>query len=791
MHDILVVGLVALTSGAIGLPFSLLLPSDHFAVRWALAPPLGFGLLAAGTAVLYLSGVAPWVTLPAMAIVGLVIAAAMRFPALRRRPEPSSSRWLAMTIAVAAIAMVCLAPGWTGGARFRVFQANVYDHMLYVGASVSYRVLDYATLVVQGADEAKSNPISAMALWFVDYRGAVSMIHAAIAAISRGGVVDCTYPYMVGMQLNMLFAALFVFVNALSMRRWLAFACAAALTIGFFEQYVFDINAWSQLATQPIFLLLLAFVAFAFDHNRFGKTPGSVMRLGAVFAALMTGAFFLYPESLTIYGPAAAVAVAMGCWHRASRKALPVAASGLAAGVGISLLACIPLWYGTVAYVVRQLSRAAANLPDWWKYYQRYLFGSDADFLDVIVSPDSRFGELANAWFSLPVESALAGLGLYAVLPSAGWPAAVAVAWKLLLYGFLFVLLRGIARTAWTIWRTEPDGSAARLLAGSVAGCLVPIAILAAGHGWAAGKGLAMATPMLFTLVIAPLAPLAAKRWNPGAVAAVIVVVAVHLGLGILRPLLVMQAAGAGIPGLPTAAAQVNAQKATSLDWDYNRLSAEIRSCNGLVIDVDNPMMHNLLRRLAAELRVPWAAPRIMSWPDRAGRPYFPEDFEKFDCLVASGRLTANPGQRLISVATDRSSREFLDGQRNVLEVGTEAPPGIATRGLFGKEITPGGALQWSTPNGRLEIPNKPVMPARNLKLELWPMPISGNEFLVKINGREIYKGVVPAGPLSFPLDQFAGDETLVVELDTNAVTHFPGDPRDLGFAIRELSVRR
>ena len=39
-------------------------------------------------------------------------------------------------------------------------------------------------------------------------------------------------------------------------------------------------------------------------------------------------------------------------------------------------------------------------------------------------------------------------------------------------------------------------------------------------------------------------------------------------------------------------------------------------------------------------------------------------------------------------------------------------------------------------------------MPARDLKLELWPMPISGNEFLVKINGRELYKGAVPAGPL-------------------------------------------
>lgn len=787
MHDILVVALIVLACGAIGLPFSLLLPSDRFGVRWALAPPLGFGVLAAGTAVLYLWGVAPWVTLPMMAIAGLVVAAALSLQAARQRAGASAGRWRATGMAIAVVAILGLAPGWTGGPRFRVFQANVYDQMLYLGSSISYRALDYAALAVQGIDDAKSNPLSVAALWFVDYRGAVSMIHAAVAVVSRGDIVDCTYPYMVGMQLNMLFAALFVFVNVLSMQRGLALVCASALTIGFFQQYVFDINAWSQLATQPIFLLLLAFVALAFDTNRFGPVPSSIARLGLVFAALMTGALFLYPESLTIYGPAAAVAVLLAFRDPASRKALPVAAPGLAAGVGISLLVCIPLWSGTAAYVVRQLSHAAAYPPDWWKYFQRYLFGGEANFLDVIANPDSRPGELANAWFSLPVESVVAGLGLYAVLPSAGWPAVIAVAWKLLLYGFVFVLLRGVARAAWAIWRAQPDGSAGRLLAGSLAGCLVPIAILATGHGWAAGKGLAMAAPMLFTLVIAPMAT---ERWDPGAVAASLVVVVAHLALGVFRPLLVLQALGAGLPGLPTAAAQVNAQKA-SLDWNYNRVSAEIRSCNGIVIDAANPMMHEWLRRLAAQRDIPWASPKVMSWSGKSGRAYLPEGWEKFDCLVSDDRLTADPGQRLISVATDLSSREFLGGQRNELEIGTEAPPGIATHGLFGKEMTPGGVLQWASPNARFDIPNRTAAPARTLKLELWPMPILGNEFLVKINGHEAYKGLVPAGSLSFPLDQFASDENLVVELTTNSVTHFPGDPRDLGFAIRELSVRR
>lgn len=426
-----------------------------------------------------------------------------------------------------------------------------------------------------------------------------------------------------------------------------------------------------SLLRSSIFLLLLAFVALAFDKDRFGQVPGSITRLAAVFAALMTGAFFLYPESLTVYGLAAAVIVVAAIGQRASRQTLPVAATGLVAGIGLSLLACIPHWSGTAAYVVRQLSHAAAYPPDWWKYFQRYLFGGEANFLEIIANPDSRLGELADAWFSLPVEAAVGGLGAYAVLPSASWPVAVAFMWKLLLYGFLFVLLRGVAKAVWTIWRTEPDGSAARLLAGSLAGCLVPIAILAAGHAWAAGKGLAMAAPMLFTLLVAPIA---AKRGEPGAVVASAIVVVAHLILGALRPLLVMQGLGADIPGLPTAAVHVNAQKA-SLDWNYDRVSAEFASCNGVVIDVAHPMMNHVLRSLAADRGIAWASPNIFSWSGKTGRAYLPTGWDKFDCLVSAERLTANPGQRLISVATDRSSREYLEGRRDVLEIGTEAPP--------------------------------------------------------------------------------------------------------------------
>jgi hypothetical protein len=107
------------------------------------------------------------------------------------------------------------------------------------------------------------------------------------------------------------------------------------------------------------------------------------------------------------------------------------------------------------------------------------------------------------------------------------------------------------------------------------------------------------------------------------------------------------------LPGLPTAAAQVEMQKA-SLDWDYRRISAEIGTCTGLVIETSNPMMDNLLRRLAVESGVPWAAPKTMNWPNRSGQDHFPTGWEQFDCLVSADRLTAEESSSISQWSTPR-----------------------------------------------------------------------------------------------------------------------------------------
>jgi hypothetical protein len=780
MHDLLVVAVAMLAFGCIGLPFSLLLPSRRFSVRWALAPPLGVGLLAAATAVFYVHGIiAPWITMTILPMGGIVLAATI----LVGRPFAAPRRTtVVVALAIVLIVIICLAPAWTGGQRFRVFQANVYDHMLYVGSAVAYRAVDYTHLVVQSNADLP-DPIFPMALWFVDWRGAVSMMLGAIAALTRGSAVDCAYPYMVALQLNMLFAALFVFTNVLAFGRWMAAICATALAIGFFEQYIFDINAMSQLAGQPLFLLLFGFAVLALDKDRFGTGGAAVWRMIAIFAALIAGIFFLYPEPLTVYGPAIGIAAVFALRFRDSRQAVAVAAVGIGGGIAAGLLLCVPLWSGTGAYVVRVLSQAAGETPDWWNYFQRYLFGREEAYFYVIGGHSSSPGHLLDAWFSWPVEATAAALGLFALLPTSGWPVVLAIVWKLVLYGFVGMLLMNIAAAILWAWRNEPEMPRTRFLLGSIVGCLVPLGILATGHGWAAGKGLAMAAPMLFTLLISPL--LTGPK-NPTGIITSSLVVLCHLCLGLARPFLV---AGHALPGLPTASAHVELQKA-ALDWDYQRISSEISACKGLVIETSNPMMDNLLRRIAVESGIPWAAPKTMSWSSKSGQDYFPSGWEQFDCLAAADRLSSGDGRKLIDLAMEHTARDFLNGRRDNLELGTKTPSGIKTTGLYGLETTPGGDLQWAGPKATFELPNRPS-PARTLQFRIWPMPVSGDRIAIRINGKEIFAGSPPQSLLSRSLDEFAGDETLRLEIETNAPTHFPGDPRELGFAIRELSLRR
>jgi hypothetical protein len=222
MHDIAVVVVLLSACTAIGWPLCLLLPEGRFEARFLIAPPIGFGLFAIGGTVLYLWGAKPWISLATITTAGLVLGAVSLLRSRALRLAPPSKPAMALGAGTVAVILICLLPGWMGGPQFRVFQANVYDQMTYLDGSVSFATFDYASITAE-AKRAAPDPMVKKSARHLRNRGAVSIVHAAVAAISQHDLIDSGYPFMVGMQVNLLFAALFVLINVFSAGYRLAF----------------------------------------------------------------------------------------------------------------------------------------------------------------------------------------------------------------------------------------------------------------------------------------------------------------------------------------------------------------------------------------------------------------------------------------------------------------------------------------------------------------------------------------------------------------------------------------
>jgi len=788
MSDIVVVIVVLSACAAMGMPLCTLLPRDRFAVRFIIAPPLGLAVFAVAGTILYRDGVPPWLSMLVGAGAGLVVMGAWRLGANLPRSAVSSTSLAPVAAGTVAVLVLCLSPAWTGGAKFRIFQANVYDQMTFWAASVTVRTHDYASIVAQQS-ASLPDPVVERGGWFLGNRGVISVAHAAVADLSGRGAIDSTYAFLAALQVNFFFAALFILINVFSADYRLASFVGGALAVGFFPQYVFDINSWSELSSLPLYLLMVALVALAFDRRRLGS-PGAVAGFAVIFGVLLGGLLYLYPENLAIYGTAAAAAAVTGLVVRKSGYGRAPSLAALGLGLCLALSLTLFFWSGTLGFLLRQYGKYGGLRPDWYHYFQGYLFGSEQNYVAVLFDAASSHAQIVNVWFSLPIESIIAGLGLYFLLPGASWPPALAVVWKIALYCFLAALVAGVIRAITRIWKASPDGSSARMIAACLAGCLLPAAIALAGYYWAAGKGLSMAAPMLFLLASTPLLDnsVTGGIGQLGRGASFLFVLA-HFALGLLRPILVTEAVGSNLPGLPTAAAAVSQQK-DALDWEEWRWAAELGKCHGVFLDLDNPVMLQLVRRAAVDLKVPWAASIRPIWPEEpSARPYLPKGWESFDCVASINPLAAKPGQTLIWLGRDRSIFDYLKAPHAELEFGVQAITGISLVGGYGIETTPQGALQWTARVARFGVPNNPAASARTLRLELWPMPLATKTLRITVNGLPLYDGVVPSGAVTVTLDKFASQNELGVELEASAATRYPNDPRELGVAIKELRL--
>jgi hypothetical protein len=135
---------------------------------------------------------------------------------------------------------------------------------------------------------------------------------------------------------------------------------------------------------------------------------------------------------------------------------------------------------------------------------------------------------------------------------------------------------------------------------------------------------------------------------------------------------------------------------------------------------------------------------------------------------------------------------EFLQSRTGALEIATERHPGITAGGVYEIEKMPQGPLRWTSADARFQVANASDAPAARLVLALWPMQLAADvHLLLTINKSPVFAGPVPEQPVTVPLEAFAKDDVLSIELKTVPVTRYPHDPRDLGVALRALRIEK
>lgn len=578
---------------------------------WVLSPVLGLCLLTVASTLLYR------IDLP-MATVGVVILLAVPFILVFDRRtfalafgsfRPSVPAYLSFLFAV----VLMLAPMWLGGAQFSVFQGNHFDQINYIACSAAFGRNVHSAVLSAGLNDFLANPLVIWGNDLANARPSIMYLFALYTKMAGLKLYVATYSFLV------LLLALSVFPIHRFLERftsgvgrssiWAVSIASVCFPLGFWGQYLFDINAWSQLGSTAVLLSVVVLNSELLKKRVEGDRPTLFHYVG--LAVFWAGAAYLYPENTTYHlgtiCGAIAIATLFGglAWGDAAR----LIGANLA---GISIC-CLLNFDATLGFLLGQLGFGVSSGTDFWIYFQNFLFGHD-NFLTYVIDTVNRTSptesvsvkkalaaqflvdhalspELLPRLLSLPATIVIGLSGFYFAMPP--WPmppTARMVLNYLLLAGVLLVW-----RAVWKAVRGDKKGGYGPIFlfhAGFVAVFLAGLLLLLAkSQLWAFGKGFAFFSPYLVLVTLIPFLHHFGRGNDKGGsdlpripkstIAIGILPVVISLYAGFLRPVAAISPDGIHYPP-PYPSIQDNALK-TSLRWDLD----ESMLAEGKVVQVD------------------------------------------------------------------------------------------------------------------------------------------------------------------------------------------------------------
>jgi hypothetical protein len=760
-------------------------------------PPLGLAIFSVFTVVLYAIGLqleTAFNICIGVGIPGIVLAVR---DGLRARLSRSHGAFL---VALLIAMLFVLLPKWVGPPEFSVFQANVADQLNYLTGAWMAQHYDYPTIRHM---DLESRIAIGLAVYIPTLmRPAAALMLGSLASAVDQPVLITAYAYLSALQLCIFFASLFVLRNVIELSNAYSLFLSFGLSVGFFLQYSFDINAWSALAALSLLTLYAGLFTLGLatqgSNETTQMTRGALSEAGLFWSMLvcMAGVWYNYPESWSLVAAISAPIVAYQFFVSSNRRYFfrRVLLIVLAAGCATAL--CALAWPMTVGVLAQQAHFLAnpsikAEMADWWKITHRYLFGYDIDWntaFDLIALWHQSFLGFLYRVLSIVTGFVAGILGVYFLQPDRIW-LGFRAAWKLMLLaalaGLLGFWLRGLLRVS-----GEPRQRMHRaLFAGVLGGLALVGGLLLVGQPYAAGKALTWLSPIATLAFIGPL--LLDKR-NPQIIKVLAVAyVGVQIAFGGYRS----YAAATGAYGVHYRSPYtLDIGRKMFYHWDYAGLQAALRGCSRVSIDIEDPYHELFVEMTVADMGIRWSSRRPVWGFDRRGREGIQKQIDNPDCAVTTQARSIQLSQTVVWLRRDDRVLKFYRGETNRLMLVPDFPPELESEGFAVSEPPIDGQVGINR-HAVIRIPNNPTAPARRLTLSVDPGSLPA-DIRVLINGKAALAEVMPRrddrtdSSRTVELPDIGTDAWLNIELDSET-SLVAGDTRMRGARLRFLALER
>lgn len=465
MADLVLLAAMFVICAGIGLPLARVLPERY---RWrnVIAPTLGYCVLGVVVPVAYMGGL----TMVQMFYGASVLAAVGIATSVRRLRFTEDVQ--ALIAGMLATLLLLMLPRWVGGEAFSVFQGNHWDQFGYLESAIVYGRKPFAFVTAATDYQVMRVPALAIAADQLNNRPSVHELYALFSRVQPGQAYRLAYPFLVFSLVQCAHVVAFLIRNVFpAITKTACIAIAVVFPLGFWGQYIFDINAWSQIAAAPILLLMTGMTILVLASTESDLRAAG--RVAAVIAISVAGAIYVYPEGFLIniagIGP---VALVMFALRRKLVEMVPF--------LGFAAVITVVLYPPQLPFLLAQAKSGSAAIQPWWQYFDIFFYGRDG-------RPSHGFARIADysaGFFGLYFATPAKGAGIFGLLRR-------------------IAILVTIAGTVAAVVRTRMRVVA--VWGAMVIAMLLPAGkFLLAGNYWPAGKVVAFVSPLFMTLLCVP-----------------------------------------------------------------------------------------------------------------------------------------------------------------------------------------------------------------------------------------------------------------------------------------------